>query len=369
MVVASVGMNAIVSESFNRAIDTKYREFITSNKLSPISQPQVEIDEKKDPVKVAVSVEVYPEIKVGDYKKLTIKLPKVEVTETEIDDVVETILSDMKLGKEVKRVAKKKDLVEIDFRGKDEKGETIPNTDAQNNKLRIGMGFMLEDLEKGIEGMKAGEEKKDIKVKFPKSYHAKNMAGKTILFDVKLHKVEEISAKNIDEDTIAKVTGKKKPMAEFRKDLKELIIGNKSKSHKEEKSREFDQKLAKIVTVDLPATWIAAEVNAQMTRLKSSPQFQHDPESFWKQMGKTEETIIKEFEKSGEISLKTYLGLAKIMEAEKIELDKDEMESAKQRAAYQSAQQKNTTPEMQSRLLEQTVQSMKIDKYISSIMI
>lgn len=369
MVIASVGMNAIVSESFSRAIDTKYREFITTNKLSPISQPEVQIDDKKEPVKVAVKVEVYPEIEVGDYKKLKIKLDKIEVKESEIDDVTETILSDMKLGKEVKRAAKKKDLVEVDFRGKDQKGETIPNTDGKNQKFRVGMGFMLEDLEKGIMGMKAGEEKKDIKVKFPKSYHAPDMAGKTILFDVKLHSVSEISAKNIDEDTIAKVTGKKKSIADFRKDLKELIIGNKTKSEKEKKSREFDQKLAKIVEVDLPQSWIAAEVNAQMMRMKQSPQFQHDPESFWKGIGKTEEQLKKDFEKSGEVSLKTYLGLAKILEAEKIELNKDEMETVKQRTEHQLSHQAEKTPQMEQRIMQQTIQGMKIDKYISSIMI
>jgi len=369
MVVASVGMNTIVSEAFSYTIDKKYREFIIANKLSPISQPEVEIDDKKEPIQVKVKVEVYPEVEIGDYKKLKIELPKIKVTEKEIDDVVETILSDMKLGKEVKRAAKAKDLVEIDFRGKDEKGETIPNTDAKNHKLRIGMGFMLEDLEKGIEGMKAGEEKTDIKVKFPKNYHAKNMAGKTIPFDVKLHKVEEISAKNIDEDTITKVTGKKKSVEEFRKDLKELIIGNKTKSEREKKSREFDQKLAKIVKVDLPESWLKAEVNAQLARLKQSPQYQHDPAAFWKAIGKTEEEIKKEFAKNGEISLKTYLGLAKIMEKEKIELNKDELAEAEKRVEYRLSQLDDKSEATKKRLMDQTIQSMKIDKYIDSITI
>lgn len=369
MVIASVGMEAIAGESFNRAIDAKYREFVVANKLSPISQPDVKIDEKKDPMVVTVTVEVYPEVAIGDYKKLKIELPKVEVTESEIDDVVETILSDMKISKTVDRAAKKKDLVELDFRGKDDKGETITNTEGKNQKLRIGLGFMLEDLEKGIEGLKAGEERKDIKVKFPKAYHGKEMAGKTILFDVKVHSVGEISAKNIDEATIEKVTGAKKSMADFRNDLKELVIGNKSKSHKEEKSREFDQKLAKIVTVELPASWIKAEVNAQMMRLKQSPQFQHDPEAFFNQMGKTEEQLAKEFEVTGDVSLKTYLGLAEILKKENIELDKDEMESAKQRAEHQASHQKDISEQRKSQIMDQVVQNMKIDKYISSIMI
>ncbi len=369
MVIASVGMNAIVSEAFNRAIDTKYREFIVANKLSPISQPEVNINDKKDPIEVKIKVEVYPEVKIRDYKKMKIELPKIKVTDKEIDDVIETILSDMKLGKEVKRAAKAKDLVEVDFRGKDDKGETIPNTDAKNHKFRLGMGFMLEDLEKGIEGMKAGDEKKDIKVKFPKNYHAKNMAGKTILFDVKLHKVEEISAKNIDEDTIAKVTGKKKSIKEFRQDLEKLITDNKTRSEREKKMREFDEKLAKIVQVDLPESWVEAEVNAQLARLKSSPQFQHDPEAFWKGIGKTEADLKKEFVKSGERALKTYLGLAKILENEKIELNKDELKEVEHRLEHQLSHLNDSRPETKQRLRDQIIQNMKIDKYIASITI
>ena len=368
-VIAQVGLEAILNESFSRAIDKKYREFIIENKLSPISQPQIEVNNKKDPIEVKVKVEVYPEVEIGDYKKLKIEVPKVKVTEKEIDEVIETILSDMKLGKEVKRPAKKKDLVEIDFRGKDENGKTIPNTDAQNHKLRIGLGFMLEDLEKGIEGMKAGEEKKDIKVKFPKNYHAKNMAGKTIPFDVKVHKVEEISAKNINEEVIEKVTGKKKSVKEFRQDIENLITDNKTKSEKEKKAREFDQKLAKIVKVDLPQSWLEAEINAQLARLKQSPQYQHDPEAFWKAVGKTEEELKKDFAKSGEVSLKTYLGLAKILEAENIELNKDEKAELEKRVEHQLTHLKDNSPQTRARLTAQMEQNMKIDKYIASITI
>ena len=119
----------------------------------------------------------------------------------------------------------------------------------------------------------------------------------------------------------------------------------------------------------MPASWITAEVNAQMMRLKQSPQFQHDPEAFFKQMGKNEDQLAKEFEKSGEVSLKTYLGLAEILKKENIELDKDEMANAKKRAEHQASHQKDISEQRKSQLMDQVVQNMKIDKYISSIMI
>jgi len=251
---------------------------------------------------------------------------------------------------------------------KTKKGEVIPHTDGKDVKIRLGFGRLLEDLEKGICGLQPGEEKTGIKVRFPKNYHNATMAGMTTKFDVKLNSVHEISVKNLDETLIEKITGKKKPMAEFRDEIRKLITQNKTQAEKQKKIKEYQDKLAKTVKIELPASWITNEVESRITQLKQSPQYKHDPENFWKQAGKTEEEIKKEFEKRASHDLKIFLGLSEIIKKENIELDKDEVKKAGEITNKQLAREDQKDKNYEEEF-NKTILNLKIDKYLSGLMI
>jgi trigger factor len=362
VVISSVGLERISFDAMNRAVDEAYQQFIATHKLRPIQVPKVDVkDFKKKPLEVEVEVEVYPEIELGDYKKIKIEKLKVEVTDQEVEDVLETLMTDAKLGKEVKREAKKKDLVTVDFAGKDKKGDIIPNTEGKNHPFRLGFNHFLEDLEKGIEGMKIGEEK-EVKVKFPKDYHGKDLAGNTIPFTVKLHKVEEISAKNITDADVAKITGENQSVKEFKEQIKTIITGNKTKTERKKKQEEYSEKFLKYVKADLPESWVIGEVESRLENLKSSPQYQHDPENFWKAVGKTEEALKKEFHSQAEQDLKVFLGLNLLVEQEKVELGKEEIMKISQRL-------KKMNHEEAERHLEKAMIDAKIDKFLDGIIL
>ncbi len=359
VVLQSVGLERISYEAMNRAIDLEYREFLMKNDISPVSQPEVDVkDWEKKPLNVKCTVEVYPEVKIGDFKKIKVDPINIKVEEKELDEVVATVMSDSKLGQKVDRAAKKGDVVMIDFLGRGKDGSILPRTDGKDQRVRLGMGHFLEDLEAGIIGMKAGEEKKEIKVKFPKSYHSPDMAGKTVLFEVKLHLVEEISVKDFNEEMIEKVTGQKKTVEQFRKDLKDMIVGNKTQTEKKKQIEVYQAKLVKMTKCDLPEGWIEGEIRSRMERIKSAPEFQHDPEAFWKQVGKTEEGMKKEFRVSSEESLKSYLALVEVVKQSEIELTTEELKQAEHEAGH--------APEHVSKgqALEKAVLSRKIDKFL-----
>ena len=361
-VVQSVGLERISFEAINRSIDEEYRKFIEDNKISVVSQPEVDVkDWEKKPLQVKCVVEVFPEVQLGDISKIKVSPTKVEVKDEEVEEVIKTIMSDSQLGKLVDRAAKKQDMVTIDFCAKDKDGKILPRTDGKEQKVRLGVGHFLEDLEKGIEGMKAGEEKKDIKVKFPKDYHSKDMAGRIIPFEVKLHAVEEIDPAAFTEEMVEKVVGEKKSVEKFKEDLKEIIIGNKTQSEKKKKSEEYQEKLVKMTKCELPESWIQGEIQARMGRITSSPQYQHDPEAFWKQIGKKEEDLRKEFQTSAEESLKSYLALTEAVKQANIELDEKEMNEAKLEAS-QSPKEIS-----KGQALEKALLSRKIDKFLDGV--
>ncbi len=365
MVLASIGDQKLMFEGFNFALDEKYRNFVITNELRPVSAPKVDFSGMdKIPVEVKMEVEVFPEIVLGNYQKLKIEQPKIVITEAEVSQLIETFLSQSGKGSVVERAAKKGDLLDVDFSGKDEKGNVLPNTDGKNVKFAIGSGQFLPDLEKAYIGMKAGEEKKDVKVSFPKDYPAPEMAGKKVPFDIKLNTVSEISADKLDEKTIEEIVGRKKSVEEFRKDVKASIENQKMSAEKQKKITVYEDKLVKIVKIDLPVSWIENEVEMRMKKITESPQYKHDPEQFWKQVGKDEAALKKEFTKDSERNLKVFLAHAEIIKKENVKLDKAEKEKAHQIVHTRGFPEDNHDME-----LEKVETELKIDKYLNGLMI
>ena len=361
MVIAKVGIQTLADEALNEALNREYFLFVKEEKLEIISQPEIELPkEHKLPMDVNFKVEVYPSIEIGEYKKVKMKQPKVEVTDKDIEEVLSTVLAQMEAGTEVKRAAKTMDLIEGAFEGKDDKGEVLPSTKVERHKFRIGMGHYLPDLEAAFEGMKAGDNKKKVKVKFPEDYHSTDFAGKTILFDIELFTVSEINPKKITEEQIEQIMGQKLSKEDFAKQIKENIANQRARDENQKVIDDYTREIGKITKGDLPQSWIKKEVEMQVKQLQENPQFKQNPEAFLKTLGKDTDALIKEFESKGVDNLRVFLGLSEIVEKEKIELDKDELAAAEEKAKKGEGDLKIEHDRISL--------NMKIDKYLMGLL-
>jgi len=369
-VVATVGQERLAYDALNQAVDKAYASFLQAENVQVISQPEVDIkDPTKTPMQVNFEVEVFPSVKVGDYKKIKAKMAKTKVEDQEIEDALQTICAQMEVAKEVKRAAKDGDLVEVDFAGLDKDGAVIPNTNGEKTKFRMGMGHFLPDLEAAFKGMKAGEEKKAVKVKFPKDYHSKDFAGNTIPFDIKLHAVNEIDPSQLTEEQIEQVTGKKQDLKSLKEQVRETITTNKSKSLEKDAMDAYTKDLAKVVKAELPQSWIDREVTSRLNRLQQNPQYQKDPATFWQTMGKTETEFKKDLAKEGERDLLIFLGLSEIVKTENVELDKDEMGQAHHMAHQHLQNDSDHKSDAHHAEMEKATLNLKIDKFLRSAII
>ena len=357
VVVANVGIEKMAYEALDRVVSKAYSKFIETEKLAVISQPKVDMPEnQKTPFKVKFEVEVFPSVDLGDYKKITVKKKEIKVTKKEVADVLETVCAQAQISNPVKRAIKAGDFIEADFEGRDDKGEVLPSTAAKNQKFRIGMGHFLKDLEDAYLGMKAGEEKKDVKVSFPKDYQAKDFAGKTILFNIKVHSVSAIEPRKLTEEQIEQLSGKKQNLEDFSKEIELTIKANKQQAEDKKAMDEFVEKLTKKAKVDLPESWILSEIKGRMDKLKSSPQYKADPEKFFKELKKSEKDLEKEFKEKGIQDLTSIVALSEAVKKEGIELDKDEITSIKAQA--KTAQD-----------ADRIALNMKIDKFLKAAIV
>ncbi|MCK4742799.1 MAG: trigger factor [Sulfuriflexus sp.] len=189
-------------EALDEAIQSSLYQAMNQEKLRPAGSPQVEflpLEEGKGP-KYAVTFEIMPELTLSDMKSAKIETPVVDITDADIDTTIDSIRGQKLDWKDVKRKSKKEDQVTIDFVGKldDVAFDGGTGTDV---KVVLGAGQFIPDFEKGLMGVKTGEESV-IDATFPAEYGNADLAGKTVQFATTIKAVCEPVLPEVDEDFV-----------------------------------------------------------------------------------------------------------------------------------------------------------------------
>ena len=137
---------------------------------------------------------------MSDESKFEIEVAEVEITESDVDDIVEKLLKQKNTWKEVNRKAKEEDQITMNFVGKVD-GEAFEGGTADNFATVLGSSNLLPEFEKQLEGVKR-DEKKSFQLTFPEDYMQKELAGKEATFDIEVLKVEEGEVPELTEDLI-----------------------------------------------------------------------------------------------------------------------------------------------------------------------
>ncbi len=251
----------VLGEVVKESVDNVTKDTMEKNKLTPSSQPKIEIisfEEGKD-LKAKLSVEIMPEFEIPDLSNLEIIKPIVKVTDKDINDAVEKIAKENIGTKTIKkdRNAKKGDTVVIDFLGKVD-GIPFEGGEAKGHNLKLGSNSFIPGFEDGLVGSKVGK-KVSIAVTFPEDYQAKNLAGKKAIFETTINEIKE-DVELVINDEFAKTLG----MADL-KALKSAVADQITKQHdqasREKSKRQILDKLADNVSFDLPETLEKDEYN------------------------------------------------------------------------------------------------------------
>ena len=218
------GSGVFYEDAINDLYPAAYDEAVKEQGLDDVGYPKMEIVEVgKEGFTFKALVSVRPEAKLGEYKGLTAPKEEVKVTEKDIDEEIKPYIDRATRLVSVQRKAKKGDTAVIDFEGFDN-GTPFEGGKGENYDLKLGAGMFVPGFEEQVVGMKAGEEK-DIDITFPEDYHA-DLAGKAVIFHVKVNEVKESQAPEVD-DEFAKDVSEFETLADFRKDLGEKLQARK----------------------------------------------------------------------------------------------------------------------------------------------
>ncbi len=183
-----------------------YRDAVQQENLSPVAQPKIEpeVSAKKDSFAYTATFEVLPEIKLDGIGSIEVVVPEVDIADADCDVMIENLRKQKAKWVPVARKSADGDRVVVDFDGK-LNGERFAGGKGNEVPIVLGEGQMLPDFEKALFGVSADEEK-SVKVRFPKDYHAEELAGQKVEFDLKIHRVEAQELPPLD-DTLAESYG------------------------------------------------------------------------------------------------------------------------------------------------------------------
>jgi trigger factor len=187
-------------EVIGELLQSSYAEAVTQNQLAPAGSPRIEpqsMDEGQD-LKYVATFEVFPDVVLQPIESLQVDRVTAEVTESDIDAMIERLRKQQMKHAVVSRPAAAGDKVTIDFEGAID-GVPFAGGKGENIAIVLGEGRMLPDLENGLVGAVAGE-KRSVTVNFPADYRAGELAGKSAIFATEIKTVEEPVLPELDEE-------------------------------------------------------------------------------------------------------------------------------------------------------------------------
>ncbi len=190
-------------EVIGELLQSSFAEAVTEKQLSPAGNPRIEpqsMDEGQD-LRYVATFEVFPEVTLQPMESLEIERITAEVSESDIDAMIERLRKQQMKYVPADRVAAAGDKVTIDFLGKVD-GVEFGGGKGENVAIVLGEGRMLPELEQGLVGAAAGEHR-DIDVNFPADYRATELAGKRAVFATQVKSVEEPRLPELDEEFCA----------------------------------------------------------------------------------------------------------------------------------------------------------------------
>ena len=317
MIEKMYGPYVFVEDGLEEIFPENYDFAIASQDFKAIGRPSLEnMDISEDGiVTLTLSTEVYPEVTLGQYKGLEIEKPEASVSDEQVAAELDRMAQNVASTETVERAAEMGDTANIDFEGFDN-GVAFDGGKGDNFDLKLGSGQFVPGFEEQVVGMTAGEEK-DINITFPEDYHAE-LAGKAVVFHVKLNKVTATNVPALDDD-FAKDVSEFETLEELKADLKAKALENAQKQVDSAFEQACVDKAAELATVELPAGLIDMELDNQMERFAYQLQMSgYSMEQYAKMMGGDVSTMRNAFRPAAEKQAKANVTLAKIVEVEGI---------------------------------------------------
>jgi trigger factor len=323
-----IGKKALEEKAQELAVKEKYLQILKNQKIEAIEYPKIvpKKNTKGTKIKFKVTVSVFPEIKLCNLRKLTIKKPqleKIKVNPIEVDLAIDRIRKMRAKLITVNRKVEMGDRVEINFK-LSMKGVPLEGGTSLNHPLIIGDNKFIPGFEDKLLGMKKDETKK-FKLNFPKDYYDKKLRGKEGEFEVKIKLVQKQELPELNDDFV-KSNGNFANVEEFKKNMQESIKNEKRERQLNLALNELFEAIIKNSTAEIPNVLIDEEKGKMFAELEQNvAKMGLDMKTYLDQIKQTKEKILDGWNEDAKKRIKISLALKKIATEQKLKISKKEI--------------------------------------------
>jgi len=320
-----LGKANLIEEALKYLVPQAYEQAIKEQEIEPFAQPEIEITQA-DPVIFKAVVPLAPEVELGDYNSVRLTPDPVEITDENVDAVLEQLRHQQATWEPVDRPLDYNDLAVIDINSEVEEKPFIKRLGAQYQVLRDSASPAPGFAEQII-GMQK-EEEKEFKLNLPEDFANSEIAGKEASFKVKLSEIKEEKLPELNDELAGQVSPDFKTVESLREETSRRL-----KQSAGEKSRmDFEERVISAVVeqaqVDYPPILVEMEINRILNEQNRQLQMTgRGMDEYLQSINKTAEQLREELRPVASKNVAASLVIGRVSEAEKIEVGDSEIES------------------------------------------
>jgi trigger factor len=262
--------NQVRQEVIGDVLQASFYEAVSQEKLRPAGMPTFDTKEMAPGkgLEYTATFEVYPEVAIADLSQQSIEKPVCEITDADVDNMIENIRKQNTAWETAERAAEEGDQINIDFKGMID-GEAFEGGEGKGMTVQIGQGRMIAGFEEGLKGAKAGDDL-TLNLTFPDEYQAEHLAGKPVEFAIHINSVEAPKLPEVDAEFAKKLGVSDGDLDKMRDEIRNNMqreLENKIKSRLKEGVMD---KLLASHEIDVPAALIDNEARALVNQMQQN---------------------------------------------------------------------------------------------------
>ena len=323
------GEEALFQDAVDFVLPAVYTKAIDELEVSPLAMPDIDVKEisKEEGVKFEAVVTVKPNVELGEYKNLGLEKESVEVTDADVEERLDSLLSRQAEWQIKEGESKKGDIVVIDFKGFIG-DEAFEGGEAKGYELELGSGSFIPGFEEQLEG-KVAPVDTEVNVTFPENYQVADLAGKAAKFEVTVHDVKEKVLPELTDEFVKEFSKEAaSTVAEYKEKLKEEIKLEKENLAEKSYSDKVISTAVENAKVSVPEKLVEQEVNSMFEQFTGNLSRQGLSFDLYEQFtGKGEADLKAEMKSDAENKIKTSFVLGEIAEVEKVEVTEADIDA------------------------------------------
>ena len=320
------GIGVLFDDAMDIVMQKEYEAALKAEQdIIPVDQPEVNITAISDSTfKFTATIQNEPTVTLGQYTGLEFKKDKVKVTAADIKAEVDKAIAQAGAWEDIKdRACEKGDKVIIDYSGSTD-GVKFDGGTAEKQPLELGSNTFIPGFEDQVVGMNIGDEK-DITVKFPEDYGAKDLAGKDAVFAIKLHEISKKTTPAYDDEFVKDVS-EFDTVKDYEEDIKKHISEDREKQAEEKLENDMIEKIASLAKVDIPECMIKMQAEDMVNEFEYGLMYRGlKAEDYYKYMNTSKEKMMEQYRDTAKKNVLYRLVLKAIMKQVEIPVSDEEI--------------------------------------------